>query len=146
MSGVVCAIRGGPASQPTIEKAISLAKEYLLPLYFLYVVNLDFLERTASSRVHLISKEMHQMGDFILLSAQEKAQKEGVVSEGIVRDGNVSEEIVGLCRELKADYVVLGRPKGEDDEANVFTNERLWILANLVEGASGAKAVFTNGE
>ena len=39
MSGIVCAIRGGPDSQPTIRRAISLAKETNLSLYFLYVIN-----------------------------------------------------------------------------------------------------------
>ena len=43
MPGILCAVRGGPASQPTIAKAIALAQETGLPLYFLYVVNLDFL-------------------------------------------------------------------------------------------------------
>ena len=50
MPGIVCAVRGGPASQPTIEKAIALALETGLPLCFLYVVNLDFLSQTPTSR------------------------------------------------------------------------------------------------
>ncbi|RMF49572.1 MAG: universal stress protein, partial [Anaerolineae bacterium] len=47
MSAIVCAIRGGPASQPTIRRAIALALETSLPLHFLYVVNLDFLSSTS---------------------------------------------------------------------------------------------------
>ena len=43
MSGVICAVRGGPDSQSTVARAIALARESGLPLYFLYVVNLDFL-------------------------------------------------------------------------------------------------------
>ena len=93
MSGIVCAIRGGPDSQPTIAQAISLAKETELPLHFLYVVNLDFLSHTTSSRVHTISMEMHQMGEFILLSAQSLASTLGITTEGAIRHGNVMEEI-----------------------------------------------------
>ena len=37
MPGIVCAIRGGPASRPTIAKSIQLAEETGLTLYFLYV-------------------------------------------------------------------------------------------------------------
>lgn len=69
MTGIVCAIRGGPASQPTITHAVSLAQETGLPLYFLYIVNLDFLSHTTSSRVHTITQEMEQMGEFLLLTA-----------------------------------------------------------------------------
>ena len=78
MSGIVCAVRGGPASQPTIQRAIALAKETGLPLFFLYVVNLDFLDSTTRSRTHTISKEMAQMGEFILLMAKSKAEAQGV--------------------------------------------------------------------
>ena len=49
MSGIVCAVRGGPASQPTLQRAITLAKETGLPLFFLYVVNLDFSIRPTAA-------------------------------------------------------------------------------------------------
>ena len=70
MSGILCAIRGGPNSQPTIEQAVVLAQETGLPLWFLYVVNLGFLTHTSTSRVRTISEQMHQMGEYILLTAQ----------------------------------------------------------------------------
>ena len=85
MSGIVCAVRGGPASQPTIHRAILLAKETGQKIHYLYVVNLDFLERTASSRTHTISKELRHMGEFILLTAQIEAQNQGVDSVGAQR-------------------------------------------------------------
>lgn len=125
MSGIVCAIRGGPASRPTIDKALQLAVETELPLYFLYVVNLDFLSHTSSSRTHLISKELTEMGEFILLTAQAKAQAKGIDAEGIVHKGNVRDEIVTFCQEVKADYVVLGKPKEQTEKENVFTDDHL---------------------
>lgn len=45
MSGIVCAIRGGKSSQPTINQAIHTALKTNLPIYFLYVLNLDFLNK-----------------------------------------------------------------------------------------------------
>ena len=143
MSGIVCAIRGGPASRPTIEKAISLAKETELPLYFLYVVNLDFLAFTSSSRIHLISKQMREMGEFILITAQSKAQSEGVPAEGIVRQGNIREEIISLCLETDARYVVLGKPKIQSEEENVFTKEHLDEFAQNLKMESGVEIVLT---
>jgi len=145
MAGIVCAIRGGPASQPTIQKAIELAKDTHLVVNFLYIVNLDFLERSATSRVHMISEEMRQMGDFILLVAQSQAGDQGVESKGLVRDGVVSEEIIQLCKEIQADYVILGSPQGESEE-NVFTHARLKLFGQLIQSSSGAKPIFLGSE
>jgi nucleotide-binding universal stress UspA family protein len=145
MSGIVCAVRGGPASQPTIGKAISLAKDNQLLLRFLYVVNLDFLSHTQISRTSLISDELYQMGEFILLTAQEKAAAKGVKTEAVIRHGNVREEIINLAKEIEADYVVLGLPVGEE-EKNVFIVDRIKEFGNLIEQESGAKIVLSGGD
>jgi nucleotide-binding universal stress UspA family protein len=145
MSAIVCAIRGGPASQATIAQAITLAQETGLPLYFLYVVNLDFLSRTTSTRVHTISEEMHQMGEFILLQAQATASGQNAPAEGVVRKGNVGQEIVTLCHELQADYLVLGRPRTQKEES-IFTRELLTQFVARAEEQTGAKVILTEGE
>jgi nucleotide-binding universal stress UspA family protein len=143
MPGIVCAIRGGPASQPTIEKSIELALETNLPIHFLYVINLDFLSFTSSSRVHTITKELQHMGDFILLTAQSKAQAQGVTAQGVVRQGTVVDEIVELCREIQANYAVLGIPQGKgDQEEDVFTRARLELFGHRLKTESGAKVVL----
>jgi nucleotide-binding universal stress UspA family protein len=141
MSVIVCAVRGGSASQLTITKAIALARETGLPLHFLYIVNLDFLENTPTSRVQVISQEMHQMGEFILLMAQETAARQGVNAEADVRHGSVSEELIGLCHELKAAYLVLGRPMIEQEDT-VFTQDLLGAFVEATEEQTGAKVVF----
>jgi nucleotide-binding universal stress UspA family protein len=141
MSGIVCAIRGGPASRPTIVRAIALAKETGLELYFLYVVNLDFLSHTSSSRIHTISKEMDQMGEFILLSAQEMAMAQKVTAEGVVRHGTVQDEIISLGKEIEASFVVLGLPRGQREE-DVFTREQLSNFIHKIENESGAKVAL----
>ena len=146
MSGIVCAIRGGPHSQSTISKAISLARQTGQPLYFLYIVNLDFLARTTSVRTHTINREMEEMGEFILLAVQSQATAQGVSAEGLVRHGSVGEEIVGLCKELGADYLIIGRPQLSEDEENVFTHARLENFANLVERQTGAKVVMPEND
>ena len=146
MSGIVCAIRGGPHSQSTIDGAIALAAETGLPLYFLYIVNLDFLAHTTSTRTRTINKEMEQMGEFILLAAQRRAADQGVVAMTAVRHGQVGEEIIVLCQEVAADYLVLGRPQLADEDANVFTAARLASFVALVEEHSGAQVVMLGGE
>jgi nucleotide-binding universal stress UspA family protein len=144
LSGIVCAIRGGPASRITITKAVDLASEVDLPLYFLYVVNLDFLSHTASSRVRTITQEMRQMGDFILLTAQERAHELGIPAQGLVRQGKVAEEIIGLCREFDVNYVVLGYPLGKKEE-DVFTQERIMEFSRRIEIETGARVILVKG-
>ncbi len=144
MSGIVCAIRGGPESRPTIEKAIDLARRTGLPLYFLYVVNLDFLSYTSSSRLQVITQEMQRMGEFILLTAQEKAREVGIEAEGVVRQGRLRDELIAFAREVEADYLVLGCPKGaRRGKADAFTPEMLAEFARGFEEASGARVVFS---
>jgi nucleotide-binding universal stress UspA family protein len=144
MAGIVCAVRGGPHSRVTIGRAISLARETGLALHFLYVVNLDFLTHTTSSRVRTISEEMRQMGEFILLVAQSEALVKGVTAETVVRQGNVGEEIVNLCRELAADYLVMGWPQIEQEES-LFTHERLQAFVQDTEERTGAKVILPDG-
>lgn len=144
MGGIVCAIRGGPASQSTISRAITLARETELPLYFLYVVNLDFMSHTTSTRVHTITEEMHQMGEFILLQAQTTASAQGISAEGMVRQGNVGAEIVELCHELDADYLVLGLPQVQNQDS-VFTQTLLMQFIEETETLTGAKIVLPDG-
>jgi len=141
MSGIICAVRGGPDSQSTIDKAISLALEVNLPLHFFYVVNLDFLSHTQSSKTHTISHQLHQMGEFILLTAQERAAARGVQAETAIRQGSVREEIINFAHELEADYLVLGLPVGEA-EKNVFLSERIREFGESIEQESGATVVL----
>ncbi len=144
MSGILCAIRGGPSSQPTITASIELAKETQETIFFLYVVNLDFLTHTSSSKTNHISKEIEEMGEFILLSAQEQATSEGAEAESIIRDGKVMEEIIACCEELKPTYVILGRPQ-EDREDNLLTLERLQAFAERIEETCQAQVIYTPG-
>ncbi|MGB2896730.1 MAG: universal stress protein [Anaerolineales bacterium] len=141
MPGVICPIRGGPSSQPTIKRAIALAKGKNLELHFLYVVNLDFLTHTERSRVRHISEEMHEMGEFILLTAQEAAIAEGISAKADVRHGDVAEEIVGLAKELEAGYIIMGRPLGKQEE-DVFSTDRLERFIERLESESGAKVIL----
>jgi nucleotide-binding universal stress UspA family protein len=145
MSGIVCAVRGGPHSQPTIARAIRLAQDTGQQLFFLYVVNLDFMSHTSRSRVHTISEQMAQMGEFILLTAQEAAAREGVKAEGLIRHGDVGEEIIDLCHELEADYLVLGMPRFQQEDA-LFSKERLRVFVAQTEERTGAKVVLPEGE
>ena len=141
MPGIVWTIRGGPNSQPTINTAISLAKNKGLPVVFVYIVNLDFLAYTQTSRVSILSKEMHELGEFILLAAQAEAEEKGAYSDGIIRQGNIEEEIINACQEFVADYVIRGQPQVRDGE-NVFDQNRLEAFKEGIEKNGGVEVIF----
>jgi nucleotide-binding universal stress UspA family protein len=141
MSGIVCAIRGGPFSRPTINKAIALSRESGQSVHFLYVVNLDFLTNALHSNVIVMEEEMRQMGEFILLNAQETARKAGVESQTVTRKGLVREEIIALCQETNASYVILGKPQ-HGQEHNVLASDALGDIAKEIEQECSAQVVF----
>ena len=66
-------------------------------------------------------------------------------AEIVVREGNVTEEIIALCHEVGADYVILGRPHG-DHETNVFNLERLKKFGQKLETQTGAEVIYSQGE
>jgi nucleotide-binding universal stress UspA family protein len=143
MSGIVCAIRGGPDSQPTIDRAIHLAQEVNQPLYFLYVINLEFLYRTMSSRVRTLSEEIRQMGEFILLSAQIRAEANHVSAETFIKRGKVTDSITALCNDLDANYVVVGQPQ-DRPKRDIFTHEKIRKFSERLEVDCGVQVVFAD--
>jgi nucleotide-binding universal stress UspA family protein len=142
MPGILCAIRGGPSSQPTISSAIQLAQDTGETIHFIYVVNLDFLTHSSSSKTNHISQEISEMGEFILLSAQEQAAAVGVESQGIIREGRVVDEIVNYCQEQNPLFVILGRPE-EEGESNILSQERLQAFADRITEACQAQVIFS---
>ena len=144
VGGIVCAVRGGPSSRHTIDRAVTLAEETGLTLHLLYVVNLDFLTHTVTSRGHTISEEMHRMGESILLTAQSRADTLGVMAQTVVRHGEVMTEISKLCHELNADYLVLGQPGGRN-EGDVFTQAQQAQFRERIEKETGALVVLSEG-
>ena len=142
MSGIVCAVRGGPGSHPTIQRAINLAEEKSLPVYFLYVINLDFLAHTSSGRTKIVKEEMQKLGEFILLRARKEAEARGVQVEDITREGKVRQEIIKLCKERQADYAVLGH-QSSDAEKNVFSQQQFRQFISQIEKESQARVIVT---
>ena len=145
MGAVLCAVRGGPHSQPTIQRAIQLARETQKPLVFVYVVNLDFLSYTSSSGTQTLLDDMKNMGEFILLMAQAEAQKQGVAAQTVIREGVLRDELAALCREMQAEYLVLGRPAGGSAAQNVFSNDAFRAFVAAMEADAGVQVVLADG-
>jgi RNase H-fold protein (predicted Holliday junction resolvase) len=84
---------------------------------------------------------MEQMGEFILLMAQAKAEAQGVDARSVVRHGQVAEEIVTLCHEVGGAYLVIGRPRFQDEDY-FFTAPQLAEFIQRIEERTGATVVL----
>jgi nucleotide-binding universal stress UspA family protein len=134
MGLILCATRGGEASFRTQNAAIALAKERGDEVTFLYVVDLNFLDKTAAPIVVDVENEISQMGKFLLLVAKERATDQGVEARMISRKGKVREKIKQTAIEIGATLVVLGRPAGE---TSAFRLSSLEAYAQEIEQETG---------
>jgi nucleotide-binding universal stress UspA family protein len=93
VSKILCATRGGAASRRTQNAAIELAKERDDKLLFLYVVDLEFLNRMAEAGVSNTEQELTARGRSLLLSARELAAERGVAAEMIIHTEEMRDEV-----------------------------------------------------
>jgi nucleotide-binding universal stress UspA family protein len=139
MGKILCATRGGEASYRTQDKAIELALQRGDELVFLYVVNIEFLNKTAAPIVVDVATEIERMGEFLLAMAQERAREAGVEASLVTRKGDVREQIKAAAVKEGVDLVVLGRPA---DETSLFKLEALRAFAAEIEEETGISAVI----
>lgn len=138
MGKILCATRGGEASYRTQDAAIALAQQRGDELLFLFVVDVEFLKRTARAvRPDVVSAEMAKMGCFLLAMAQERAQQGGVAADYLLRHGDLRQELKSAALELDIALVVLGRPVGQQ---STFALEDLEAFAAEIEDETGVAA------
>ncbi len=138
MGTILCATRGGEASYRAQDAAIALAKERGDELLFIYVVDIGFLDKTARAvRPDVVTAEMEKMGEFLLVMAQERAQKQGVQARYILSHGDLRDELKAAACGEAVDLVVLGQPAGAE---SLFTLAYLEACAAEIEAETGVKA------
>lgn len=130
MTTILHPTRGGAASYPNQDGAIRLAKEREAALVFLYVSDVQFLGQAASPIPVDIEQELEHLGEFVLAMAQERAQREGIEAQALVKQGEFEEALRTAINEIKPEVVMFGSP-GE----NTATLTRLY-LEELAAGLS----------
>ena len=138
MAKILCAIRGGKASQRIQDIGIKLAKERGEEIVFLYVVNTEFLDTASTALRESVTQEMEKLGDFLLLMAQERAKKQDVVAETLLRHGYLQEEFEAAAIAPDISIVLLGKP---GEEGN-FSMESLEIAAAEIEEKCHVKVMI----
>jgi len=144
MGKILCATRGGPAAVQAQNVAIALAKAQDNPLMFLFVADADFLQRSISAvRPDVVEAELESMGEFLLLVAQERAQKQDIEAEILVRSGQLRSELIATIRDENVTTVVLGKPVGEE---SVFELKGLRALAASLEDETKVTVIIANDD
>lgn len=110
MQTILFPTRGGPASYPNQDRIIALAKEEGARLIFMYVSDVQFLNLIMSPVLVDVEAEIEEMGEFMLVMAQERAAEAGIEADIIVRRGVFREALKKCIAETGADVVVLGTP------------------------------------
>ena len=136
MGLILCATRGGEASQRAQNAAIALAKERGDELAFLYIVDLKFLNKTAAPIMVDVENELGELGNFLLIVAKERASEQGVRTQTLSRKGNVREEIKKAAVEIGATLVVLGHP---ENGASAFQLSNLQAFADEIKDETGVE-------
>ena len=136
MGLILCATRSGEASYRTQQAAIDLAKQRGDEIVFLYILNLEFLNKTAAPIVVDIESELNQMGRFFLMMAVEKATEQEVSAHSIIQKGAIRKEIKGAVLDEGATLVVLGRPAGVQ---SAFRTSNLEAFSREIKQETGAE-------
>jgi nucleotide-binding universal stress UspA family protein len=135
MKKILCATRGGQASVRAQDAAIALAKEQNAELWFMFVVDISFMDKTLyANRPDVVMGEMENLGEFLLTMALERAQEQGVEAQYILRHGELRQVLIDTAREEEMDLVVLGKPAGEE---SAFALEALEAFASEIETEAG---------
>jgi nucleotide-binding universal stress UspA family protein len=135
MEKILCATRGGEASQRTQDAVIAMAKDAGASILFLYIVDVEFLKVIARGvRPDVVTTELEHMGEFLLAMACERAAAQGVPAESVLRHGPLVEALESAAREEGADAIAFGRPAGEDSS---FTLADLEALTARIEEDTG---------
>ncbi len=131
MGSIVCATRGGEGSRAAQIAAIEQAKASDKPLIFLYVVDPHSLDDDVDDSLRqALLAELNWMGETLLRIAQKRADSAYLGTEVRIRRGNVREEIVRFVKDVDADVLVLGAPRGTT--ANVFGDDAIERLAESI--------------
>ena len=135
MKKILCATRGGEASIRAQDTAIALAKAQNAELWFIYVVDIGFMDKSLyAMRPDVVTGGMEDLGEFLLAMAQERARQQGVKAEYLLRHGDLRQELIDTARDEGMDLVLVGKPAGEQ---STFALDALEAFASEIEAVAG---------
>lgn len=123
MKKLLAPTRGGEGSYPNQDLAIRLSRDLEAGLVFLYVSDIRFLDSLPTAYVNDLEENLAGMGEFLLMMAQERAEKQGQTAEIVVRRGHFGQALRDVISEVGATHVLLGAPTKTGHTTWEYLNE-----------------------
>jgi len=125
---ILVPIDGSEYSQKALLQACEIAKNYKSNLILLYVVDkpisLNLLDRKEYLNI------LRKFGEKVLVKGKENAKLEGIDATTIMKEGNISNEIVKIAKNKKCNLIIIGN-KGLGTTARFFLGSVSNKLANI---------------
>ena len=114
---ILVPIDGSEYSQKALLQACEIAKNYKSNLILVYVVDkpisLNLLDRKEYLNI------LRKFGEKVLVKGKENAKLEGIDATTIMKEGNISNEIVKIAKNKKCNLIIIGN-KGLGTAARFF--------------------------
>ena len=124
---ILVPLDGSEYSQKALLQACDLAKNYQGNVILVYVVDkprsLNLLDRKEYLGI------LRKFGEKVLVKARETAKDEGIDATTIMKEGNITNEIVKLAKNKKCNLIIVGS-KGLGATARFFLGSVSNKLAN----------------
>lgn len=124
---ILVPLDGSENSQKALRQACDLAKNYQANLILVYVVDkprsLNLLDRKEYLGI------LRKFGKKVLVKGKETAKNQGLDVTTVIKEGNISNEIIKLTRNKKCNLIIVGS-KGLGATARFFLGSISNKLAN----------------
>lgn len=124
---ILVPLDGSENSQKALRQACDLAKNYQANLILVYVVDkprsLNLLDRKEYLGI------LRKFGKKVLVKGKETAKNQGLDVTTVIKEGNISNEIIKLARNKKCNLIIVGS-KGLGATARFFLGSISNKLAN----------------
>jgi len=124
---ILVPIDGSENSQKTILQACDFAKNYQSNLILVYVVDKPLSLNLLDRKEYL--KILRKFGEKVLIKGKQTAKLEGLNVTTIMKEGNISNEIIKLAKNKKCNLIIIGS-KGLGTTARIFLGSVSSKLAN----------------
>jgi nucleotide-binding universal stress UspA family protein len=142
VANILYPTRGGDNTYRNQDRVIDLVREQKAKLLLLYVSSVRFLDRFASPvPVDLVKSQLDEMGEFLLAMAQERAEKQSVKAETMVKRGAFLEVLREVIEEHEINVVILGRPT---TETALTTTEYISEVAQFLAAKRGVEVLVVD--
>jgi nucleotide-binding universal stress UspA family protein len=106
---ILVAIDGSKISDKALETAIEEARVWKATVHAIYVVETGlFSSLPMDNTWEIMYSMLEKEGDTALSNARERAEKQGVKIEAVLKQGHAGNEIVRAAKDLGADLVIVG--------------------------------------